>query len=138
MLLGYFATFHYDYRSTLFVAVTIAPDVIIRDYDIASLNGDHSLECLGVITSSIPSHGQKLHLESYTNVEWSDNSGVILSRENIMVTNYFSNTNGVLKSIVSFHPLSAGHDQLYTCSMTVDIETFVQSDTVDYRVIVGK
>ena len=101
------------------------------------LHKDFSLVCSGHITSSISL--QKLGLQENIYVQWSDSAGSLHNLTNSTVASV-SVTGSVLRSSLLFHPLSPGHDRLYTCSMTLDIPTFstVPSDVSQYRVIFGK
>ena len=92
--------------------------------------------CAGVVTSAIPLHF--LHLEDNVHVQWSDKYGPLQNLENSTVTDV-SLRNGVLQSTLLFHPLSPGHDRLFTCSMMLDIPHYsTSSDNSKHRVIIGK
>ena len=115
----------------------MAPDTALRDVDI-TLNTGFTLLCSGEVTSSIPHH--KLHLENYVQVQWSDSTGTIITRDNIDITTHLVN-NGHIRSMLVFHQLNKGHhDQLYTCAMTIAIPTtsVIRSDTAHYRIILGE
>lgn len=56
-----------------------------------------------------------------------------------MTVTVVSLRNGVFSSTLLFHPLKAGHDRLYTCSMTLDIPNYsTSSNTSQYMVVNGK
>ena len=106
------------------------------DYDRA-YNKKFSLVCSGVIVSSKPLH--KIHFEDYTQAQWLNGTGSPVANENITISE-ISRRNATLYSTLSFLPLSSGHDQLYTCSMTVHIPTtnFFKYDESQYRLILGE
>ena len=115
------------------IAVDLHPDSAAMDYDLA-YNKKFSLVCSG---SSKPLH--KIHFEDYTQVQWLNGTGSPVANENITISE-ISRRNAILYSTLSFLPLSSGHDQLYTCSMTVHIPTtnFFKYDESQYRLILGE
>ena len=106
------------------------------DYD-RVYNKNYTIVCLGEITSSTPLH--KIHLEDYTLVQWSNSAGPLEASENMNISE-ISRRSTTLQSTLSFLPLSSGHDQLYTCSMTVHIPTtnFFKYGESHYRLILGE
>ena len=77
-------------------------------------------------------------MEDHTIVQWSNGSMAIVEGPSITITDVSASEGGLLTSTISFHPLSKGHDRLYTCSMSVHVGTTVKSDASDYRVIFGE
>ena len=125
-----------NYRLISIIAVDLHPDSAAMDYDRA-YNKKFSLVCSGVIVSSKPLH--KIHFEDYTHVQWLNATGSPVANENITISE-ISRRNATIYSTLSFLPLSSGHDQLYTCSMTVHFPTtnFFKYDESQYRLILGE
>ena len=82
---------------------------------------------------------RKLRLEDYVQVEWRDNAGVVISAENITISE-ISHSGNTLSRTLFFHPLSTNHDRLYTCSVSIDIPTtsIHSIATAQYRIIFGE
>ena len=127
-----------DYRLIFTFAVDLHPDIAAMDYDRA-YNKEFSLVCSGVFVSSRTLHKlHKIHFEDYTQVQWSNSAGSLVANENMTISE-ISRRNATLYSTLTFLPLSSGHDQLYTCSMTVHIPTTtIKYDESQYRLILGE
>ena len=123
-------------RNVLYT-VEVTPNVTISGYEVA-LNTNYSLVCTGHITISSSHSIEKLKVKDHSHIEWSNSTGVFLGGGNINITDVWNSDTGLLTSTLSFHPLSEGHDQLYTCSMTVDFGTTPLSDNSQHRVTFGK